>query len=366
MRLVADVPFGAFLSGGVDSSIIVAIMSQLMTGKVKTFSINFSEDAFSEAPYARQIAKLYGTEHREILLSSQSCLEKLPEAFQSLDHPSGDGINSYIVSELTKKEGVTMALSGLGGDELFGGYWIFNRLSRLEKVKQMAHLPKSILSLLVNAYKLRYGHYPIEGMIPDLFNLPNWELKYTYQLSRQILSIEQTSWLVRHIEIYERSFDFNATQSFSSKISAAELGNYMADILLRDVDQMSMAHALEVRVPFIDYKLVEYVLGLPEKMNNTATPKKLLIDATKGLLPENIINRKKMGFVFPWSEWMKNEMRKFCEDKINNLAQRGCFNEHEVRDLWNAFLNDSSKVTWNKLLHLIALENWLQLNTIDN
>ena len=132
-RLVADVPFGAFLSGGIDSSAIVGLMSKVSSGKVQTFNVSFDEGEFSEAKYAKQIAEKFNTEHHEIKLTPSDFLKQLPEALNALDHPSGDGANSYIVSKATKKAGITMALSGLGGDELFAGYDIFKRYYELEK-----------------------------------------------------------------------------------------------------------------------------------------------------------------------------------------------------------------------------------------
>jgi asparagine synthase (glutamine-hydrolysing) len=158
---------------------------------------------------------------------------------------------------------------------------------------------------------------------------------------------------------------FNPKQGILSKLSAAELSNYIPDILLRDTDQMSMAHALEVRVPFLDYRLVEYVLGLSDKVKYPHTPKKLLVDATKGLIPENIINRPKMGFTFPWEQWMRSELKTFCEGNMMGLSKRQQFNKDYVQSLWRSFLKDSKKTPWYKIWHLVVLENWLTENDID-
>ena len=142
-RLVADVPFGAFLSGGIDSSAIVALMSRV-TDKVSTFSISFAEEEFSESRYARMIAKKYHTDHHEIHLSPRDFLGLLPEALDRMDHPSGDGPNTYVVSKATKNAGVTMALSGLGGDELFAGYPIFQQSVRLQKMSWLNFVPLAV------------------------------------------------------------------------------------------------------------------------------------------------------------------------------------------------------------------------------
>ncbi len=145
----------------------------------------------------------------------------------------------------------------------------------------------------------------------------------------------------------------------------ADFSNYLPDVLLRDTDQMSMAHALEVRVPFLDYTLVEYVLGLPDNVKYPHTPKKLLTDSMKGLLPENIINRKKMGFTFPWNIWMRTELKSFCEGNINSLSEREYFNKENLQALWKGFLQESPQCPWYKIWHLVVLENWIKENRID-
>jgi len=363
-RLVADVPFGAFLSGGIDSSLVVAVMSKLMREKVRTFSVTFNESEFSEAPYASQIAKQYNTEHCEIKLSLKLFLDKLPEAMSALDHPSGDGMNSYIVSEATKNAGITMALSGLGGDELFAGYPLFKRLQKLEKLKWISGFPKPIIALPANLYKL-VKNSPASTKLVDLFNLPDWQLENTYPLTRRIMPAKQAAQLLNAPPSFKREFPFNPKHDILSKISVAELSNYLPDVLLRDTDQMSMAHALEVRVPFLDYTLVEYVIGLPDDVKYPHTPKKLLTDSMKGLLPENIINRKKMGFTFPWNAWMRNDLKQFCEENINSLSEREYFNKDNLQSLWNGFLKRDPNTPWYKIWHLVVLENWIKENKID-
>jgi asparagine synthase (glutamine-hydrolysing) len=151
-----------------------------------------------------------------------------------------------------------------------------------------------------------------------------------------------------------------------SQVSIAEISTYMQNVLLRDTDQMSMAHALEVRVPFLDYKLVEYVLGVPDKFKSTVSPKKLLVDSLGDLLPAEIVNRPKMGFTFPWKSWMKKELRSFCEEKMVSLSKRKLFNENGVMKMWNDFLSDKPTTTWSRIWYLVVLENWLQQNNIED
>ena len=139
----------------------------------------------------------------------------------------------------------------------------------------------------------------------------------------------------------------------------------MQNILLRDTDQMSMAVALEVRVPFLDYKLLEFVLGVKDEFKYPSTPKKLLIDSLEGLLPNEIVNRPKMGFTLPWKDWMKNELKSFCEQNINSLSKRDFVNGDAILNLWQQFLKDDARVSWSRVWHLIVLENWLNKNNVN-
>lgn len=363
-RLIADVPFGAFLSGGIDSSIIVAIMSKLMSRKVKTFSVTFDENTFNEAPYSSQVAKMYDTEHHEIKLSQKTFLDRLPQALSSMDHPSGDGMNSFIVSEVTKKEGISMALSGLGSDELFAGYPLFKRLYQVEKLKWLAGFPVPLRALPALVLKTIKPSIATDKFF-ELCGLPDWNMDRTYPLMRKIFSDRETSELLNSKAIHLRATEFSSEHGTLSRISTLELSHYIPDILLRDTDQMSMAHALEVRVPLLDYKLVEYVIGLNDKTKYPHSPKKLLTDATKGLIPDNIINRPKMGFTFPWRDWMKTELKTFCEGNIKSLAKRDSFNHDKILDLWSSFQNNSNRTPWYKIWHLVVLENWMQENNIN-
>ena len=149
-----------------------------------------------------------------------------------------------------------------------------------------------------------------------------------------------------------------------SQVSIAEITTYMQNVLLRDTDQMSMAVALEVRVPFLDYKLVEYVLGIPDQYKKPIYPKKLLVDSLKGLLPDEIVHRKKMGFVFPWEVWLKNELRDFCEERINQLSKRTFINGNHLQHQWMKFLQGDKSIRWLDMWLCIVLEDWMEKNRV--
>ena len=373
-RLVADVPFGAFLSGGIDSSIVVGLMSRMSNKKVKTFCVSFDEEEFSEAKYAGLVADRFGTEHHDIRLHPNDFLEIIPNALSAMDHPSGDGINTYIVSKVTKEKGIDMALSGLGGDELFAGYDLFKMVNKLNNDKGIGKLPVFVKS---NVGRLRQKYRPsvASDKLFGLLSQKDWKLDYTYPLVRQVFLDERIKSFLGKRELSEnrvssafkslaRQKDFKK-MPFLSQISVAELFTYLQNILLRDADQMSMAHTLEIRVPFLDHKLIEYVLQVPDSFKYPHSPKKLLVDSVGDLLPSEIVNRQKMGFTLPWQIWLKNELFSFCDERIENLAARPEFNEEAILNVWRQFLNNDPRVSWARVWNLVVLENWLQEHQIS-
>ena len=373
-RLVADVPFGAFLSGGIDSSAIVALMSEVTDKPLKTFNISFAEEAFSEAKYARIIAKKYKTDHTEIKLTPAEFLADLPSALLGMDHPSGDGPNSFVVSKATKDAGVTMALSGLGGDELFAGYDIFPRAVSLLDKKWVYSFPIGIRRLIGKALKIVKPTIASDKVV-ETITQKYLELPFYYPINRQVLNDELISNLtgigiLPENAVYRiglNGIDVNAPgfkSPFLSKVSYMEMNTYMQNVLLRDTDQMSMAHSLEVRVPFLDHELVEYVYGVADEHKFPYSPKKLLVDSLGDLLPKEIVNRSKMGFTFPWEQWMKNELKDFCIKNLTNLVDRELLDKKHLWDMWDRFLKGDKKATWSRLWALVVLGFWLEENEI--
>jgi asparagine synthase (glutamine-hydrolysing) len=364
-RLVADVPFGAFLSGGIDSSAIVGIMSGISSEKVNTFSVTFDEKDFSEEAYSDIVAKKFNTQHHKIRLQITDFLNELPEALEAMDHPSGDGANSYVVSKATKKAGITMALSGLGGDELFCGYDVFNRALDIKKKQWMNMVPR--MFRVAGAGFVGRDKSIAAAKKAAFLAKPILNFDYFYPLSREVFSDTQVQMLTgRHElpfnEVYKtvRLLPTDEKKHLLSKCSQAEISTYMQNVLLRDTDQMSMAVALEVRVPFLDYTLVEYVLGLSDKYKIPVTPKKLLTDSLAGLLPDEIVDRKKMGFTFPWKHWMRKELKSFCETQLQELKARSPLNGKYIDTLWTRFLNDDPQISWSRIWHLVVLGHWLK------
>lgn len=372
-RLVSDVPFGAFLSGGIDSSAIAALMSKVMTSKPETFSVIFDEQEFSEAKYAKLVSEKFNTQHHEIKLKVSDFVNQLPIIMDALDFPGGDGPNTYMVSKATKNAGITMALSGLGGDELFAGYDVFKRLYKLNKFSAFVHLPSVFKKTLAGLLSSRMGKFEGEKL-KVLSTLNNFDVDTAYYLSRLMMTNDKLNKLyngklpvLNFVQNVFNKTNFPFDKDFLlSKVSYAEINTYLQNVLLRDTDQMSMAHSLEVRVPFLDHHLLEYVYSVPDKYKFPHTPKKLLVDSLSNLLPPEIINRPKMGFTLPWNAWLRNELKEFCEKNIHSLCSRSFINSDEMMNLWRLFLKNDTSVKWSHLWYLIVLEHWLTKNNIES
>lgn len=373
-RLVADVPFGAFLSGGIDSSAVVALMSQVATEKIKTFSVTFAEEAFSEARFARMVAQKFNNQHHEIQLSPDDFLEALPSALDAMDHPSGDGPNTYVVSKATKAAGITMALSGLGGDELFAGYSIFRQSARLQGLQSLNLLPRFFRKGIGHALQLARPSVASAKMAGVLAAEKVSPLS-AYPLFRQVLLDNQIQQLTgirslpensagQYLSALAEDENFHSLPLLS-QVSLAEMGTYMQHVLLRDTDQMSMAHALEVRVPFLDHELVELALQIPDAVKYPHSPKQLLVESLGDLLPPEIVHRPKMGFTLPYRDWMKGPLRAFCGARLRQLAARPPFQEAYLLQLWEDFQQGKPTISWSRLWALVVLEHWLEKNKVE-
>jgi asparagine synthase (glutamine-hydrolysing) len=285
-----------------------------------------------------------------------------------LDHPSGDGPNTYVVSEATRKEGVKMALSGLGGDEVFCGYHVFKRIYSLEQKKWIAATPK-VLRMLAASTLQKFKPGIASEKIAALLKDENPKSALAYALSRQVwmdLSFEKMAFAKDAPNIVKDLFDHlpDSSTRILSKVSLAEMQTYMQNVLLRDTDQMSMKHALEVRVPFLDHRLVEYVLGVDDAIKYPNTPKQLLVESMEGLIPNEIVDRPKMGFTFPWKYWMQNELKDFCKKGLDQLEKLEVFKDFELNEKWNSFISGDPTITWSRMWPLVVLGHWIQKNEI--
>lgn len=370
LRMRADVPFGAFLSGGIDSSIVVGLMSEVATKPVNTFSVTFHEKEYDEGDYSKMIAERFGTHHTEIKLSANDFLDALPEALDAMDHPSGDGPNTYTVSKVTRAAGVKMALSGLGGDEVFAGYDVFKRMYALSRQSVLKHTPHFIRYAAGKGLFLLKPGIATQKIAAALC-AQQLDFPAYYAPTRRLMFEKELRQLLVHDGSAKDAVLSIATEvsSFSlpqlSTTSAAEMKTYMLNVLLRDTDQMSMAHALEVRVPFLDHRLVSFVLGVSDEIKYPKTPKQLLTSSFDNMIPSSIIHRPKMGFTFPWKMWMKNELRSFSLEQLQFLSKHSLLSEKGVMAMWDAFLKEDPMTPWSRVWPMVVLGYWMKKNNVS-
>ena len=370
LRMVSDVPVGAFLSGGIDSSLIVACMAEQSSAPVNTFTVSFDEKQFDEAVYAQQVATIYKTNHHRILIKPEEFLHSMEDILASMDTPSGDGPNTFLVAKYTRQANIKVALTGLGGDELFAGYNKFMIYIRLMKYKWLLNFPGPIRHGLAKQFLASNPDHKFTK-VANLTDLDKWDLSTVYPLLRRAFSQSEINNLLtkpnRHDTVEERLSEINATIPWMgdlSKCSIGELETYTRDILLRDTDQMSMAHALEVRVPFFDYRLIEYLLSLPDHIKYPHTPKQLLVEAMSPRLPKELTQRKKMGFTLPMEQWLKRDLADMVQLKLNDLADRKEFDGARVLQKWSDFKAGDKNILWTRIWKLVVLSDWLQRNQL--
>src|SRR5215216_3945159 len=363
LHLVSDVPLGVFLSGGMDSSALVALMSRIAGARPQTFSVVFDEATFTEAPFSRAVAERFKTHHREIRLAEDQLIELLPAAIAAIDQPTMDGINTFVVSKAVKSAGITVALSGLGGDELFAGYPSFRRAVRLGRMWQA---PKTLLRAASGV-----GKIAVNGSV---YRQKFWELANSegapadvYRISRQLFSSEAVTRMTGHINGNRQSNDHHQDTDIVNTISQLELSGYMTNTLLRDTDAMSMAHSLEVRVPFVDVKLVDYVLSLPGDWKlRQRQAKPLLADAVSDLLPRDFLSRPKMGFTLPFDKWLQQNLRTEVSSVLEDSHSLAgpALNSEVVRKVWRDFLQKPRAVGWSRPWSLYVLAKWCEINGV--
>jgi asparagine synthase (glutamine-hydrolysing) len=359
-HLISDVPLGVFLSGGIDSSSLVALAAGFRDKPLTTLSIIFDEPDYSEAQYARLVAKKYGTDHREVLLRSKDFFDELPRIFEAMDQPTIDGVNTYFVSKAAKEAGLTVVLSGTGGDEVFLGYEHFKKTGRLERTRRF-----------LNLFPLRMRRGLIRAAI--LAGLPSGaagreKLTYLevptdenyYLLFRGLFAPRQIQDLLGISEKEFVSFDFTTqspnlpiSQSLLNSFTLFEFGHYLQNQLLKDTDFMSMAHSIETRVPYLDHRLLEYIAGVPAglKLGNGMN-KPMLVKAMGEGLPREIWDRPKTGFTFPFGEWMRARVD---ELEARSLEQK-FLDQKAVEKVWQGFRG--GRVHWSQPWSMVVASHF--------
>lgn len=362
-RLVSDVPLGAFLSGGIDSTLVVAMMQEQVNTEVNTFTIGFDHAGEDERDIARMASEHLQTRHHEIVCTEQQVLEKIPEAVHALDVPGGDAVNTNLVAGLTREQGIKVALSGLGGDELFGGYPSFEFYRKIGRMKSVLKLPKVIRAAAAGL--MFRGSAPAQQKLRQLFSgaISPSEVVRT---QRTVLNKELLRDLGVGDEISFNSASSNNKRDNGTQLSLNELHYYCIPLLLQDTDQTSMAHALEVRVPLLDHRLVNWVLQNPDRAKPLARPpKSKLIELLESRVPREIWDRPKQGFVLPMDSWIKGELKPFATDGLASGRLRTLCHGNSIDQLWNSYLKGHPAVTWSRVWLLAVLGHWLEDNRIS-
>ncbi|MCX7879513.1 MAG: asparagine synthase (glutamine-hydrolyzing) [Ignavibacteria bacterium] len=335
-RMMSDVPFGVFLSGGIDSSLNVALMSELMTRPVDTFTVGFKElEKYNELYYARTIVNLFKTNQHEILIDSDDAFEVLEELVWFEDEPNADPvcIPLFFLSKLTRESGTIVVQVGEGSDEQFVGYpWLLRDFKFYHNIwKPFDSLPTPIKRSLFYLSKPIFSkikqYLPLDFIRRSAYNeeyywsgtpiFPPSELEVI--LNHQPKYFSHIPWQYVN-NLLSEAKNLNSSLDFLQWVLFVEISQRLSELLLMRVDKMGMAHSIEARVPFLDYRLIEFTMSLPQKLKvpNGRTTKYLLKKAAERILPKEIVYRKKQGFWAPISEWLRNEWFDFACERISN------------------------------------------------
>jgi asparagine synthase (glutamine-hydrolysing) len=363
-HLVSDVPVAVFLSGGIDSSAVAGLASEVADTRLESFTVTFSETAFSEAQPAREAAKRFDTKHHEILLSGQDLLNALPDVFAAMDQPSLDGLNTFVVSRAVRSFGIKVVLSGLGGDELFGGYPSFQR------AKVMSPLWK-IPSMMRHAGAI--GASPIGDPRAERMRAVMGESNAAfaaYRASRTLFGETQLRALTGGnypggTGMHRAPDDVDVSQlSLMQRVSLHELTGYMRNTLLRDSDVFSMAHALELRVPLVDLQVARVAASAADALSRRrGFSKPVLVEAVRDLLSPETIDRPKRGFTLPFETWMRNEMFSEVDSVLTGLRPESVgLHRSAVGHVWSQFQRRKPGVNWSRPWALYTLIRWAAQN----
>lgn len=348
-HLISDAPIGVFLSGGIDSSLIALLAAKAHNQPINTLSVTFSEEKYTEQYYQKIINQQTGGKHTYYQVTEQNYFDALPEIKQAFDQPSNDAINTWFITKCAKEEGLKAVLSGLGGDELFGGYPTFDRMKHLKKLRA---LPLQLFGIAdhLSADKLKkFSFLETNSIAGDYLFFRGF---YTPKTVCKLIDAteEEVSKAFKRLS-YNRSRREFHPLNYASWL---EQRIYMRSQLLKDTDYMSMQHGIEVRVPFLDKEFLKLVHAIsPAIKFSKKFPKATLVSAFKDLLPEEIYKRKKMGFTFPFQEWNKQH------PDIVPLAKHP---NHTVKALAERFLNN--KLHWSRCFALLQIQDFLPKKSI--
>lgn len=378
-HLIADVPVGLFLSSGLDSGTIAALAAREHAG-IQSFTLAFPGTSYDESALTRVVAQRCGTKHTEIPLDGDAIPARLDEALAALDQPTMDGINTYFVSWAAREVGLKVALSGLGGDELFAGYSTFAdtpKLSRLGTVAQF--VPSALRGATAGILRSAFtsSRSPDAAMKAAAAWRTPERLPHPYYFARTLFPPGEIEKLIeprfRPSTLAADGFTLEPTwlgwlqlaadearhMEPVAAVSWLELRTYMASTLLRDTDSVSMARSLEVRVPLLDTPVVEFITALPdEARRKPGVQKALLVEALGNLLPPEIAARKKRTFTLPWEQWLRGPLKARVEESLAAPPKQlaALIKPDGIRAVWRSFL--AGKTSWSRPWSLFVLYEW--------
>lgn len=350
LHLVSEAPIGVFLSGGLDSSLI-ASLSVEQRAKVRTVSVTFGDVDYSEDVYIDTVVKHLATEHVDVRLGARELLKWSQEAFAAMDQPSYDGINTFTVSRAAAASGLKVALSGLGADELFNGYGFARRIAQLERLNRLPSLTRTWAGAALGLVPGSRATKPAAWLRGDL------PAGAAYELLRRVFLPQEIRDLMPARDgrnAAGRPKEVRAGPRLALDLAVAEMSSYMGNVLLRDTDSMSMSQSLEVRVPFLDDGVVDWSLRVPTGVKGLK-PKSMLIGVAAAHVPEDVLARRKMGFVLPLDRWMRNDLFTHIDDLLHSPppSLSGLLDAQAVRDAWQGYLRGAP-------LRLLSAQEWLR------
>lgn len=376
LRLRSDVPVGAFLSGGLDSSTIVAMMRELSAddhGCLHTFSVGFESENFDESKFAETIAERFNTDHTSKVIRPGDIREYLDDIIRSMDQPTIDGVNTYFVSQAAASEGIKVTLSGVGSDELFFGYPTFNSISKRYRAARALHtIPQTIresggklishMSGIINSATIEAASDAVSAK--TAFGAAYLSSRGLFSQQARGRLLPRTNRVKWDEQISESIASQLGTTDIRNVVSQTELSWYMRDQLLKQTDVMSMAHSLEVRVPFLDTQLAEHVFAQPPE-EKTRGEKGILKETVSDLLPLDVIEREKTGFTFPFAKWLRGDLHDIVEEALskNQLSQTP-IDTDAAAVIRSQFM--SGERHWSRVWALTILSLWINEHLYEN
>lgn len=377
-RLISDVPLGVFLSGGIDSSTIAYYAQKSSSEKIKTFSIGFKDKTFDESNYAKQVADFLKTEHYHHNFSANDLLDSIEEIAQINDEPFADAsiVPTYLLSKFAREK-VTVALAGDGGDELMAGYSTFQALKIVKIYRFLPNFTKKTFKDLADLLPVSFGYFSFDFKLKKLLSgyeypleIQNqiWQGSFSPKENRNLFLPEISSQLSFDDSFFEIDKLLNnlEEESLENRITYLYLKQYLANDILVKADKASMFASLELRAPFLDYQLVEFINSLPYHLKLRGfTTKYLLKQLMKNKLPRNIVYRRKKGFGVPIAQWINKELKDLTFDLLNkeNIQKQGIFNYLTIKKILDEHLSkkvDHRKKIWTLLMFQQWYRKWIQ------